>query len=428
MTENSSAWDKFFNQTATLAEIEGRGYSYVTADSLKRITGREPRLLAKLDTLHDCPDIFKTHGLTIFPVKNGEYVIFKDPQRKTYFRLDEHQYPDPLEEYISGVDLNSFDAFPGIQRLNESQALDFAFVSSLLRKFTGDPGLNLVIRGRLFSGAFDFRLPETDHSVRVNGVQIEVDGGYESRDAIYLIEVKTGKRADFHIRQLYYPYLEWSARSRKHIIPILLIFTNGKFYFFQFRFNRDFGDLKIERASGFVVNEVPIARLSISQLTNRTAVEPEPSVPFPQANDLDKIVDLVSLVDRSNVTKPEVAEHFDFDERQGDYYANAAIYLGFLTRANDGFTVTDLGQRFIGMKSLATRTEIMVEQMLKRPVFRSVFGLWKQYDLELDRVSPAEISALIEEHTPLSGSTPPRRASTVMRWLQWVQQNTIIEA
>ena len=103
MTENSSAWDKFFSQTATLAEIEGRGYSYVTADSLKRITGREPRLLAKLDTLHDCPDVFKKHGLTIFPVKNGEYVIFKDPQRKTYFRLDEHQYPDPCEEYISVV-------------------------------------------------------------------------------------------------------------------------------------------------------------------------------------------------------------------------------------------------------------------------------------------------------------------------------------
>jgi len=428
MTENSSAWDTFFNNTATLDEIDQHGYSYVTADSLKRITGREPRLLAKLDTLHDCPDVFKTRALTIFPVKNGEYVIFKDPQRRTYFKLDEDQYPVSLEKYTSVVDLTSFDAFPGIQRLNESQALDFAFVSSLLRNFTGDTGLNLVIRGRTFSGAFNFKLPDSDHAVNVNGVQIEVDGGYESRDAIYLIEVKTGRRNDFNIRQLYYPYLEWSAKSRKRIIPLFLIFTNGKFYFFQFGFNRDFGDLTIERASGFVINESPIARISISQLMSRTAAEPEPSVSFPQANDLDKIVDLLSLVDRADITKSEIAEHFDFDERQSDYYANAAIYLGFLVRAANGFTVTQLGQHLIGMKSLAMRTEIIVEQMLKRPVFRSVFDLWKKYNLELDHVSLAEIATLIAKHTSLSGSTPPRRASTVMQWLRWVQRNTVIEA
>jgi len=364
MTENSSAWAEYFDRTATLREIEDNGYSYVTADSLKRITRREPRLLAKLDTLSDCPDVFRRHALTIFPVRNGEYVIFKDPERKTYFRLDQSQYPDRLEEYVSAIDLNGFDAFPGIQRLNESQALDFAFVSSLLRKFTGDPGLNLVIRGRLYSGAFDFKLPQIDYSVRVSGVQIEVDGGYESRDAIYLIEAKTGKRDDFNIRQLYYPYLEWSTRSRKRIVPIFLIHTNGKFYFFEFSFKRDFGDLKLERANGFVINEAPTSQLSISYLTGRTAVEGEPEVPFPQANDLDKIVDLVSLVDKSSVTKLEIADYFGFDLRQGDYYANAATYLGFVARRGDGFTATELGQRFIGMKSLAIRTEIIVEQML----------------------------------------------------------------
>jgi hypothetical protein len=427
MTKNGAAWDLFFSKTATLADIDQFGYSYLTADSLKEISGREPRLLAKIDTWRDCPDVFKKHGLTIFPVENGTYVLFKDPKRKTFFKLDEENYPIALEEYTSQVDLNNFDAFPGIQRLNESQALDFAFISSLLRRFTGDPGLNLVIRGRTFSGNFSFQLPEVDHTVNVSSVQIEVDGGYESRDAIYLIEAKTGRREDFHIRQLYYPFLEWSTRSRKRIVPLFLIFTNGKFYFFQFGFNREFGDLRVERAQGYVVNEVPTAHLSIGQLAASTVIEAEPVVPFPQANDLDKIVDLIALVDRTITTKTEIAEAFDFDERQADYYANAGIYLGFLVRSEDGFAVSELGQRFIGNKSLSIRTQIMVEQMLKRPVLRAAFDLWRRRDFELHSLNQMEIAALIEKFTPLSGTTPARRASTVVRWLSWVRYNAELQ-
>jgi len=199
MTKNSSAWAAFFSKTETFQEIANLGYSYVTAETMKIISGREPRLLAKIDTWRECPEVFKEHSLTIFPVENGKYIIFKDPMKKTYFGLDEDAYPIKLNRYTSQTDLNRFDAFPGIQRLNESQALDFAFVSSLLHNFTKDNDLNLVIRGRTFSGRFQFRLPNINHQVNVNSVQIEVDGGYESHDAIYLIEVKTDRRDDFHI-------------------------------------------------------------------------------------------------------------------------------------------------------------------------------------------------------------------------------------
>lgn len=72
-------------------------------------------------------------------------------------------------------------------------------------------------------------------------MQVEVDGGYKSRNAIYLVEAKTGGRADFHIRQLYYPNLEWKPRAHRHITPIFFVVTNGKFCFFEFRFDLAFG-------------------------------------------------------------------------------------------------------------------------------------------------------------------------------------------
>ena len=113
---------------------------------------------------------------------------------------------------------------------------------------------------------------------------------------------------------------------------------------------------------------------------------------------------------------------------QSDYYANAAIYLGFLARSNYGFTMTNMGLHFIGMRSLSTRTELMVEQIRRRPVFRAVFDRWKWHNLNLDALSQEKVAALIAAYTPLSGSTPRRRASTVMQWLRWVQHNTTIYA
>jgi len=232
MSKNDEAWQRFFDETDTLAKIEREGLCYVSARDLKQIGRREPRLMAKLDTLAVRPEVFKENSLTIFPVKNGEYVLFKDPTRKSYYRFSRKESDLPVTVYDSQVDLLSFDAYPGGQGLSECQAIDFAYIASLIKHFTGDERLSLVIRGRLFSGAFHFRLPADNRRIAVSGVQIEVDAGYESPDGLYLVEAKVGKRDDFHIRQLYYPFLEWSNRSRKRIVLIFLVYTNGKYYLY----------------------------------------------------------------------------------------------------------------------------------------------------------------------------------------------------
>jgi hypothetical protein len=432
--KNDAAWAAFFDRTDTLAQIEKQGFAYITAEQLNALKMRDARLLTKLDTLDDRPKVFREHELTIFPVKNGEYIVFRDPQNKTYFRLSEDQLELTPREYRSKIDLTAFDAFPRLQRLNESQALDFALISSLLCKFTCDDNLHLVIRGRTFSGEFTFDLPQAAHQVHVSSVQIEVDGGYESRDTIYLVEAKTGRRADFHIRQLYYPYLEWSRRSRKRIVPIFFFVTNGKFYFFEFFFDGSFGDLSVLRSESYVINESPVAQIRLSELIGRITSIGEPEVPFPQANDLDKVVDLLALIDSTSggyavegIRKSAIAVHFEFDERQGDYYANAGVYLDLLKRGGAGFVLTNRGSLLIGTRSLARRIEILVEQMLQRPVLRDAFELLWMRGLDLEQVGLREIADIIRRHTDLSGSTPIRRASTVKRWLQWVKDNTEIE-
>lgn len=57
MTENDKAWQTFFDHTSTLQQIQEHGFCYVKAQDLKRVTQREPRLLAKQDRISDLPQV-----------------------------------------------------------------------------------------------------------------------------------------------------------------------------------------------------------------------------------------------------------------------------------------------------------------------------------------------------------------------------------
>lgn len=424
MTLNDEAWARYFDATLTLKSIKQRGYAYVTSNELKKIGQREARFMAKLDTLRSRPQVFKDNALSIFPVKNGKYIIFEDPDRKSYFEFSEQLDKVPVERYDSLVDLRSFDSYPRGPSLSESQAIDFAFLSSLLKSFTADENLRLTIRSTLYSGRFDFVLPEIGYQVHISSVQIEIDAGYESDKAIYLIEAKSGKRDNFHIRQLYYPYLEWSNRSQKDIVPIFFVYSNGKYCLTEFSFGEKFGDLEIVRRDCYTINESPISYVDISELFRLIPEGEEPEgIPYPQANDLDKVVDAINLIGSGADDKTQLAEFFEFEGRQGDYYANAGCYLGFVEREGRMFVLTHLGQEFVRLESFSERARSLLSQMLTRPTFRDVFNLLVANGFRLENIENVKIAEIIASHTPLTGSTPLRRASTVRSWIEWVLEN-----
>ena len=154
--ERDEAWKRLFDRLPVLETLARDGIFHVTADELKAHGGREPRLMAKIDTLAERPAILAEHGLALFPIRNGRYALFPDPDQKCFFRFSDEETP-PLRPFRSAVDLNQFDTFPRGQQSSESQALDFAFISSLLPGFCGEADMRLTLRGRFFSGGFRFR-------------------------------------------------------------------------------------------------------------------------------------------------------------------------------------------------------------------------------------------------------------------------------
>ena len=76
--------------------------------------------------------------------------------------------------------------------------------------------------------------------IEIEKPAMEIDGGYEGKTKISLIEAKNYLPKDFIIRQLYFPYRHWIERVRKPIVPIFFAYDNGIYTFFVYEFtNKD---------------------------------------------------------------------------------------------------------------------------------------------------------------------------------------------
>lgn len=427
MTQNDTAWGKIFDRLPLLPTIEQHGFAYVSADEIKEASDkREPRLLAKQDTKDSRPEVFKRHKLSMLPVENGKYVIFKDEALATYYALEQLFSEIIPEEYHPERNFNGYQTIQTGKITSESQAIDFANMVSLIKTFTNETELFLTIRGRQRSENFPVTIP-TDHLVEISGVQIEVDAGFESPDKIYLIEAKLGRVENFNIRQLYYPFKDWSVKSTKEIIPIFFVYTNGLFYIFQFAFGDRYGDLQLIQGKCFTVNEPVKQSVNLLHLLETTTLEIEPGVPYPQANDLDKVIDIITNFRPSNLTdKSAIAEFFDFDKRQGDYYANAAIYLGLLKRGqtrSSEFELTREGIFIANSPNRSQRNFLLLKQLLKKPSFNDVLTLFVRNKYNITSLSTTMLASIIQRHVQLNDTTARRRASTVISWLKWLKNN-----
>jgi len=188
----------------------------LTAEQIKiatlafKTTGeREVRVLCKQDAREDRPDVFVENNLFILPIKNGTYAII---QGEGY--IDIPEISSKIIPYKSKLDFELETSKIGN---SEMQHLDFAYASSLIRTFLEDQSLVLTIRGRKYTPKFDFIAGKFKQQIIVESVQTEVDAGYEGKEQIVLIEAKNSETKNTIIRQLYYPFRQWQAHSKKQV-------------------------------------------------------------------------------------------------------------------------------------------------------------------------------------------------------------------
>ena len=224
----------------------------ITADQIKKVTerfsavkDREVRILCKHDTREDRPSVFVERDLFILPTRNGEYVIIKG---EGY--VDIPPMGGTTSTYTAKLDFQPNTSFVGD---SEMQHLDFAYATSLVRTFVQDESLVLTIRGRKYTPKFSFKVGS--HEITAEGVQTEVDAGYEGKNQVVLVEAKNNNTTNVIIRQLFYPFRQWQQYTPKPVKTLFFEKRENLYFLRQFAFDNvnDYNSIRLERSQGFEI-------------------------------------------------------------------------------------------------------------------------------------------------------------------------------
>lgn len=230
---NNNSWKKIFDDNKILENDFSKQPFYLSAKDIKKsvqdfknTSEKEVRILCKMDTRESVPEIMKKNGLILLPVKNKFYVIVKG---EGY--VDIPDIKGDAEIYNTKLD---FDLDTTKIGNSEMQHLDFAYASSLIRTFMKDPSLVLTIRGRKYTPEFIYKIG--NNTVETKGVQTEVDAGYEGKNKVVLIEAKNSSTKNTIIRQLYYPYRQWSEHTKKKVFLLFFEKRADEYLIWQYEF------------------------------------------------------------------------------------------------------------------------------------------------------------------------------------------------
>ena len=411
-TKNDVAWERYI--TEENLQLDGRTHS-VNAAHLKSVAQREPRLMMKFDTPDQLPKILRKNGYAAVAIAHGDYLLFPG----SVFQ--------PVDRCQQKATFQSQTRFPLAtvgRGTGESEYLDNAFNAGIIAAFTNNDALYLTIRGRERTRPFDFQLRSGDSPIAVNGVQIEADAGYEGAREIILIEAKIGAPSHFNIRQLYYPFRHFAIIAPQKRIRTLffaydLSAATYTFYEFVFDDTQVFDSIRQTRCC--VYSLVPRQAYTIDTLLDARFETANHIVP--QADDLNKIFELLTLINRGHNTVSDIADYFVFAPRQSQYYGEAAEYLGLITRKRGVFELTERGIAFIATPPEKQQVHL-AKLIINSWVFRGIIALtYRRGFFTLQDIEEVIKTARTSEEEPrYTQSTVKRRRRTVIAWVNWLAE------
>lgn len=413
--KNDIVWEQIFAKYNILSLINRDGYFTITADQIKEFS--EPRLMTKFDSKIDLPSIFSENHLAILPTKRGEYLIGRF---KNYQDIDIDNAIDVetmyLPDYITTIDSKNITS--------EAISLSSAFISGMLEDLVGEEVIP-TIQGRMGTGCFDYIIKtenDLDFNVQVENSQMEIDGSYEGLTKFIIVEAKNHYMSDFIIRQLYYPYRVWRKVINKEIIPVMLIKHDNIFNFYVYKFNSEnnYNSINLVKIKRYILGEVyqQIELEDIYDIMNTIKFEEEdPNIPFPQADTFYRVLDFINVLNDSEMKINEIAELYEFDERQGSYYSAAARYLGFVENVHGGYKLTETGKKLMKLDHKSKNLNIVKAIISHKPFYLAL----EQYLTNGD-ISNKQIAEVILKESPKVNSleTAKRRAQSVSSWVRWI--------
>lgn len=419
ITKNDRAWNNLFDKYNIMEHVEHRGFFEIKSVQINEF--REARLMTKFDHSINLPKLFSDNNLAILPVTRGSYIISKFEAYKKFEQLDNEVIRASFPEYIESIDYENITS--------EAMAINCAYISNIIADFLDDEELLPTVSGRMSSDCFSFNIKNissnSNVTVNVRNSQMEIDGGFEGIRQLALIEAKNFISDDFLIRQLYYPYRLWSNTISKSITPVFLVYTNGIFNLYKYKFQDpgNYNSLILVKQKNYSIEAIDITLDEIVEVLNCIQYDDEPEIAFPQADSFKRIINLCELLSQGDMTRDEITLNYAFDPRQTNYYTDAGRYLGLVEKYRENgqifFSLTNDGKRIIRSK-YKTRQLKFVETILKHKVFAESLRLYLQQTEMPARNEIVNIMRQCKLYQVEAKSTFYRRASTIASWINWI--------
>lgn len=421
-SKNDSAWEEIFNKYNIIEKVINEGHALITSTNINEF--REARLMTKFDHKSQLPQLFIDNNLSILPTSRGGYVIGNFETFSNFNTEDIETTSIEFPTFLESLDYRFITS--------ESTAINCAFVSKILHDFTDEDTLLPTVSGRMSSSTFSFKINSSNglFNVDVANSQIEIDGGYEGENSLNLIEAKNYISDDFLVRQLYYPYKLWNDKISKRVRPIFLTYTNGTFHLREYAFtdNEYYNSLILVKQKKYVVQEGTFNIEIIQEISDNTEIVAEPEIPFPQADNFERVINLCELLKQKEfITKEEITQNYDFDDRQTDYYINAGRYLGLVQVGREpinnqiGCFLTPKGKDIFNI-NIIDRQKEFVKVILSHLPFHKTLKLYFEQGEIPTKDEIVEIMEVSKLYNISSKSTYFRRASTISGWINWIMK------
>ncbi|MBV1820817.1 transcriptional regulator [Clostridium cochlearium] len=418
-TKNDDAWEKLFEKYRIIEKINKEGKFEITSAQINEF--REARLMTKFDHKNNLPKLFSKNKFSILPITRGRYVISRFEAYKNFEDINSKITKISFPNYIESIDYKNITS--------EAMAINCAYVSGIISDFLEDKKIVPTVTGRMSSSSFEFLINNVEFNkkipLKVMNSQVEIDGGFEGKYALALLEAKNSISEDFLIRQLYYPFRLWNKKVSKEVKPIFMTYSNDVFSFYEYKFTNEFeyNSLRLLKQKNYIINKEDILLEDILEILNSVAIVKEPKVPFPQADNFKRVINLCELLTKNNMTKDQITLNYDFDPRQADYYVNAGIYLGLICRKKEKnksiYTISNLGKNIM-KQNYRTRQLSFAKLILEHKVFNYTLKL---YFKKCDFPSKTEVVNIMKDSNMLnikSEETFRRRASSIIGWINWI--------
>ena len=422
----NDAWKAIIEKYHILEHIEKDGCFPIKASQIKEF--REPRLMAKWDSTDALPEVLRKNKINILPDSRssyvlGDFLLYQEipPLDEPVTRMEHVELPD-----YESIDINNISS--------EANAINVLIISGILNDFLGTGENVSTFNGRMGTGCFTFEV-DTHRGIKqkicVNNAQCEIDGGFENEASVVIMEAKNVVHEDFHIRQLYYPYLLWKDKVKKPIRLIFSVYSNRIYRLFEYRFKipEDYSSIELVKSKNYSLQDTKITKEDLWEVRNHTTTRTDDDmndtdIPFIQANSMDRIISLLENLYENPMTGLQIAELMDFEPRQSDYYFNAGRYLGLFEKHADDkqriVSLTPLGEKVFRL-NYKKRQLKLVELILEHEIFGAFFDSMMLTGQLPDKNKIADDMRRLHV---CNESQIVRRAGSVSGWLKWMNNLT----